>query len=197
MRDRILDVATELFLAHGYGATSVEAVAKRTRISKRTFYHRFRDKADLFGAVVRRLIERWRPPIDAHLVDGGPLDEVLGRLALEMLSVALSPQALALHRVVLAEAKRFPELARIVYEHGSAQGILRIGELLQRESAAGRLRLREPAVAAEQFIQMVVAVPQRRALGLGTPMDQGEVELWARRAVDLFLHGCASEAAGA
>src|SRR5947208_875980 len=42
--ERILDVATHLFLSHGYGATSIEAVARRARVSKRTFYHRFPDK---------------------------------------------------------------------------------------------------------------------------------------------------------
>lgn len=45
--DRILDVATELFLLLGYGATSIEAVVQRARISKRTVYHRFEDKAVL------------------------------------------------------------------------------------------------------------------------------------------------------
>src|SRR5262249_55470481 len=39
--EHILDVATELFFAQGYGATSIEAVAEQARISKRTFYHRF------------------------------------------------------------------------------------------------------------------------------------------------------------
>src|SRR5947209_19814422 len=38
--ERILDTATELFLAEGYGATSIEAIAQRAGISKRTFYHR-------------------------------------------------------------------------------------------------------------------------------------------------------------
>ena len=35
--DKILDVATALFLSRGFGATSIEAVAGRARISKRTF----------------------------------------------------------------------------------------------------------------------------------------------------------------
>jgi AcrR family transcriptional regulator len=56
--DRILDVATELFLADGYGATSIEAVAQRAKISKRTFYHRFPDKAALFDATLRRVLDR-------------------------------------------------------------------------------------------------------------------------------------------
>src|SRR5215831_13258733 len=79
--ERILDVATQLFLAHGYGATSIEAVAQRARISKRTFYHRFPDKAALFSAVVRRIIEELRPPSDWPLYQGGSLEQVLGRLA--------------------------------------------------------------------------------------------------------------------
>src|SRR6201999_199640 len=54
--DAILDAATEMFLAEGYGATSIEALAQRLRISKRTFYHRFKDKAELFEAVVRGIV---------------------------------------------------------------------------------------------------------------------------------------------
>ena len=60
--ERILDAATALFFTAGYGATTIEAVAKRARISKRTFYHRFDDKPALFSAVVHRTIDRMRPP---------------------------------------------------------------------------------------------------------------------------------------
>src|SRR5258708_20118949 len=61
LSDRILDVATMLFLSDGFGATSIEAVAKRAGISKRTFYHRFTGKEMLFEAGVRRLVEPWTP----------------------------------------------------------------------------------------------------------------------------------------
>ena len=69
-----------MFLAEGYGATSIEAVAQRARISKRTFYHRYPDKAALFGAVVHRIIEGLRPPAGTPLYEGGSLEEVLRRL---------------------------------------------------------------------------------------------------------------------
>jgi TetR/AcrR family transcriptional repressor of mexJK operon len=62
LADRILDVAEKQFLGHGFGATSIEAVAKHARIAKRTFYLRFSGKERLFEAVVRRLMERWPPP---------------------------------------------------------------------------------------------------------------------------------------
>ncbi len=119
IRERILDSATELFLTEGYGATSIEAIAKRAGISKRTFYHRFDDKADLFGAVVHRLIARLRPAQTAPLFKGGTLEDILGRLARVILRAALAPQVLALHRMIVSEAVRFPELAIIMDTEGS------------------------------------------------------------------------------
>src|SRR5579872_5081010 len=50
LREQILGVATQLFLEHGYGSTSIEAVAAHAGVSKRTFYDRFEDKAALFAA---------------------------------------------------------------------------------------------------------------------------------------------------
>src|SRR5918911_4798758 len=81
LSDRILDVATALFLGDGFGATSIEAVAKRAGISKRTFYHRFSGKEMLFEAVVRRMIERWSPPFDAALLQMPSLASALRRSA--------------------------------------------------------------------------------------------------------------------
>ena len=92
-----------MFMSHGYGATSIEAVARRARVSKRTFYHRFDDKPALFVAVVHRIIDGLRPPADLPLLEGD-LEEILQRLASLILRAALSPQAIALNRMVVAES---------------------------------------------------------------------------------------------
>src|SRR5918911_5687315 len=84
---RILDVATALFLSDGFGATSIEAVARRAGISKRTFYHRFTGKEMLFEAVVRRMIERWTPPFDEALLNAPNLASALRHAAEHMLRV--------------------------------------------------------------------------------------------------------------
>ena len=188
----ILDAATDLFLAEGYGAVSIEALAGRLRISKRTFYARFRNKADLFKAVVTRLIERWRASFEAHLVASPSVEETLRVAAEQILAVTMTPEALALYRIIIAEARRFPELAQVMSEVGAESGVSRIAQLLQREADAGRLRLEDARFAAEQFMVMVVAGPRRRALGLGTPLGPKELELWARRTVRLFLDGVGS-----
>jgi TetR/AcrR family transcriptional regulator, mexJK operon transcriptional repressor len=190
LQETILDVATELFLTRGFGAASIEAVAAGARISKRTFYHRFADKAALFEAVVRRLIERWLPPFEAQLLESGPPDALLRRTADQVLAVALSPPALALHRILVAEAQRFPELMRLVNEAGAGKGVERIAALLERETAAGTLAVADSRFAAEQFLTMVLSVPQKRALGFGQRLRPDELEGWTRRTVALFLDGC-------
>jgi TetR/AcrR family transcriptional regulator, mexJK operon transcriptional repressor len=189
--DRILEVATELFLTEGYGSTSIEAVAARAGISKRTFYHRFDNKAALFAAVVHRIIEQIRPPPGVPLLEGATLQKILRRLAGLILRAALSPQAIALHRVVTAESLRFPNLLRAVYDEGWArEASTLIGDLLARElqrpSLSGELR----SFAAMQFLHMLVTMPQRRIMGLGLPMTAAELDVWADNAVDLFLNGC-------
>jgi TetR/AcrR family transcriptional repressor of mexJK operon len=187
---RILDVAESLFLGHGFGATSIEAVAKRAGISKRTFYHRFPGKERLFEAVVRRLIERWLPPLDAEMAESPSLAVGLRLIAEHMLKIALTPEALALHRIVIAEARQFPALARMMHEIGSTSGIERIAKQLEPRIKSGELRAIDPRFAAEEFLLMVVTGPQRRALGLATPLTAAELSAWARDAVALFLDGC-------
>jgi TetR/AcrR family transcriptional repressor of mexJK operon len=190
LRDTILRVATQLFLEHGYGATSIESVAARAGVSKRTFYDRFQDKAALFAAVVHGIIDHIRPPPDVPLLAGGSLPMILRRLAGLILSATLSPQAIALHRLVTGESSRFPELACAVENSGGqAEAVELIAGLLSRELPKIQLSARDQAFAAQQFIYMVVTIPQRRAVGFGTPMTARELEEWADKVVTLFLNG--------
>lgn len=197
IRERILDVATELFLQEGYGATSIEAVAQRLRMSKRTFYHRFRDKAELFDAVVHRIVDALRPADLNPLFAGDDAEEILVRLAGLAIAAAVNPKAIALQRLILAEATRFPELASIALGEGSRrQGIEGIAALLKRQPWSAGLSDDDARLAAEQFLQMVVSIPQRRAMGLGTPMSEEERRHWTQATVRLFLCGVRGWKAG-
>ncbi len=191
LRDRILDVATELFFDHGYGLTSIEAVARRTGISKRTFYHRFADKSALFEAVVHRIIEHMRPPADVPLLEGSTLEEKLRRLAGLILRAALSPPAIALHRLVIAESARFPQLTRTVSSRSaSREAIALISDLLVAEISNTDLDAQARQYAAAQFLELIVAMPRRRALGLESPMSSKELDQWCDASVNLLLNGC-------
>jgi AcrR family transcriptional regulator len=190
----ILDAATQMFLAHGFGATSIDAVAQHLCMSKRTFYHRFPDKDALFAAVVHRVIQRLRPAADIPLIEGADLETVLERLAALILHAALSPQAIALHRLIVAESARFPELARVLAHEGATEeATTLIAGILKREVTAGRIQIDDTRFAAQQFLQMVVALPQRRAMGLGAPMSPQELRDWPHKVADLFLRGCRAD----
>ncbi len=191
LRDDILDAASGLFFEQGYGLTSVEAIAAKAGISKRTFYDRFNDKADVFRAVVERVIERLSPFKTASLLDDKDIETSLKKLASVMLRATLTPESLALNRLILAEATRFPELAELMNVQGVRQkAVGLIAELLQREISSGRFSLRDPVFAAEQFMQMTTSLPLRRALMLGQTMTTHEIDKWASDAVGLFLNGC-------
>ena len=190
IRDRILDSATELFLSNGYGSTSIEAVAQSVRVSKRTFYTRFRDKAELFDAVVRRIVGRLRPADLSPLFIGDDLEEILLRLAKLAIAAALSPEAISLQRLILSEAARFPELAAIVVDEGSRQDAVEaISRLLRREPWGGGISLNQAEFAANQFLQLTMSLPQHQAMGLGSSMSSEERTAWAESSVRLFLKG--------
>jgi hypothetical protein len=124
------------------------------------------------------------------LLAGADLPGVLRRLAGLILRAALSPQGIALHRLITAESLRFPQLALAVENDGGkeeATGL--IGGLLARELPGAKVSLKNRTFAAEQFIHMVATVPQRRAMGYGTPMTAAELEAWASDVVTLFLDG--------
>jgi hypothetical protein len=90
--------------------------------------------------------------------------------------------------MVVAEAERFPELARTLSATG-ASGVEWLHDLLRRSPEVGPLSPDEVAFAAEQFLMLVVSVPRRRALGLGRPLDCAGLAEWAERSVALFLEG--------
>jgi TetR/AcrR family transcriptional regulator, mexJK operon transcriptional repressor len=184
----ILDHATAAFLRDGYAATSLEAIARQAHVAKRTIYARWDGKAALFLAVVRRLIATWLASGGAWTEAGG-LEASLRAAARAILSVALTPEAIALRRLMIAEGTRFPELNAIVHQAGADEGVRRIAAFLLRAVAEGQLRPLNVGIAAEQFLHLVLGGPQQRALSGGPLMTEDETEAWCDAAVRLFLSG--------
>jgi AcrR family transcriptional regulator len=174
-----------LFLRDGFAATSIEGIASTAGVSKRTLYARFAAKQAVFVAVVRRLIGAWLQGFDAA-VEGAPsLEAALLAAGQRMLAVALTPSALALHRLVVAEAGRFPDLASALRDAGSRSGIERLCRILHTHRPdASPARL---AFLAEQFQHLILAGPQARAIGLGESLDAAALEAWCAESVTLFL----------
>lgn len=107
---RILAAATELFLSDGVAATSCEAVVARAKVGKASLYARYAGKDALFKAVVRHAVDSGALTLQAPaLTDGTPRDR-LATVGKAVLTQAISPVPLALMRLFLTEARRFPDL---------------------------------------------------------------------------------------
>jgi AcrR family transcriptional regulator len=187
----ILDAATAAFLADGYAATTIEAIARSCRVAKRTIYARWSGKPTLFRAVLERLMAKW-------LSDAGDwgeadnLEAALNDAAARILAIALTPEAIALNRLLIAESGRFPELPLMLRQAGAAEGTIRIAALLDRAITQGALTPRNTIFAAEQFLHLILAGPQRRALGLGPRLDEHQLQTWREASVALFIRGMGS-----
>lgn len=189
--EHLLEVATGLFLGRGYGATTIEAVARASGVAKKTIYRRFGDKAALFGAVLRRLSDRWVDRLGEVAVDGDALTGTLRAFARQVLDGAVSQEGLMLSAMIQAEARAFPQLARGYYENGPARIQAALARFLAAQREAGRIAVEDPEVAAEQFLHLALGGVHRRAvLGIGPLPDQAALDRRANFAVRIFLDGC-------
>lgn len=187
----ILEAATAAFLADGYAATTIEAIARACRVAKRTIYARWSGKPALFRAVLERLMAKWLSTA-GDWPDSENLEAALNEAAANVLAVALTPEAVALNRLLIAESARFPELPLMMHQAGAGEGTARIAALLDRAVARAALPRQDTVFAAEQFLHLVVAGPQRRALGLGPPLNEQQLQAWRKATVALFLSGVRS-----
>jgi len=195
LSEQILLAAEALFLEQGYGATTIEQVAGQIGATKRTVYVRFTDKAGLFHAVVKRVLDARRPDLRTIGTDRS-VDERLVDMGLRVLNYGLDPDVVRLFRVVTAEAYRFPELNRMIEEQ-AAHGIgWAVNQMLQEEVRLRRLVLDDIDLATRLLLSLIIGSPTKEA-GRGiTPLTGTARRLWVKGAVALFLDGTRSAASG-
>ncbi|HYM31174.1 MAG TPA: TetR/AcrR family transcriptional regulator C-terminal domain-containing protein [Candidatus Cybelea sp.] len=185
-RQHLVETAGAMFMKFGFDGTSIDAVAEAAGVSKRTVYARYRDKNELFNAVLRNLIERWLVPINGFQLGTSDLEPMLMGIGRHLLTSALAPQAVSLHRIIVGESERRPEFGRLANDEGRQPAIRAIAAALKRHEA--ELRFDDLEVAAEQFMSLVIDSSLRLA-ALGINPRPRDIESRVRLAVDLFLNG--------
>jgi TetR/AcrR family transcriptional repressor of mexJK operon len=91
------------------------------------------------------------------------LRAVLTNLVRRYIDGVLQPRVLALRRLIIAEAERFPDLARTYFEQAPARAIEVIASALQTYIERGLLAADDPRLAAAHFAYLALAIPQDRA----------------------------------
>ena len=189
--DGLIAAATRVFLRDGYDGASIDKVAGEAGVSTRTIYERFKNKADLLGAVIERLVERDM----ADVMTSEELDRLEPRQALTRIGElitgrACKPEASALFRILAAEAHRFPGLAAKMRQSAKASIDDLLIRYLRTQTCRGMLQIADPERAGVLFMQMVCAELHECLLfGSAGEMDHLDLSAHLALVVDIFING--------
>ena len=195
-RQILLDAAESVFFELGYSSASMDDIARRAGMSKKTLYRLFETKESLFAA----LVASRRAVLEAMIAGNACADDdcaqdvlrcYLGKVA----RFVLAPRQAALYRLVIAESLRTPELAHAFYHEGPCKVRAVLQQWLARQHQLGVLHVPDPERDAGMVCSMVIAELQMRLLvGESHAPDHALIDATVNRAVDLFLQGarCAS-----
>jgi AcrR family transcriptional regulator len=186
-REAILKVAREVFFEQGYTAASMSTIAARLGGSKGTLYNYFKSKEELFEAQVRERCGAAADRISDVSAEGEPI-EVLSRLGEQYLEHLYSEETVQMFRILVAEAQRSPELARVFYEVGPARGQKGLEDYLEGARARGALDIPDCTLAAEQLLSLWKGRTHLQfLLNLIPPLTPAEIRLQIAQAVSAFM----------
>lgn len=186
-RQGIIDAAAAVFMKQGFSATSMSEIASRAGGSKATLYSYFSSKEELFSEVMRDLCAERVQPIFTALETGEELAETLELFGVGFLREILSPDLLAIHRMVLAEAGR-SNVGQLFYNEGPKIGRTRIANFLEQQMQLGHLKKGDPWRAAMHLLALLTAELADECLwGVREKPSDQEITEHVHSAVEVFL----------
>jgi AcrR family transcriptional regulator len=136
----ILEAALDCFAERGFAATRLEDVAARAGVTKGTAYLYFKNKEELFKAVVSGYLVPAIEQFEVAARTPGPVSELLTSIAAMFFEKVYNTKFSALPKLVIAEASNFPELARFYLDEVIDRARRLLTALLRRGIAAGEFR---------------------------------------------------------
>ena len=189
---QLLDRALDVFLKYGYELATIDQIIGSIGMHKSTVYSLYADKKALFRATIQRAIERWKQPVEAlRAVETDDLEATLIAIARLVMMNTVSPVALKLQRIIIAESFRVPEITQMFWEQGARASVEYVTDLLVRRAKQGEIVVDQPGLIAHGFLTLTVGLMSRMIL-LGTKIDQREIDKRIRLYVRLFLDGIRS-----
>ena len=186
---RILSVACATFLEHGFAHSSMDAIAAAAGVSKGTLYARYVGKAELFHAIALEQIAAWRhhAPAPIRAEAGITESERLYRYGIAFLARMRMPEIAAFHHLIVAEAYRFPDLARQFHDEGYGRAIDLFADELKAAAEGARWPIGDPRGVVHAFIAALLGW-----IGIQTlhgPVTDAACEAYVARLVAVFVGG--------
>ena len=192
----ICTAALDVFAQKGFAAARLDEIARRAGVSKGTLYLYFKDKEDLFRAVVRDTVAPNIEVIRASLAGAEMTFADVIRLFLPRFAEITGRVPVgAVAKMVIGESRNFPELAKVWHDHVASRAIGMIAELIERAQARGEVRPGDPRLHAFTLMgPMVLGLLWRETLqpAGGAVLD---LEALARQHAESVLGGLLTEQA--
>ena len=195
--ERVLDAARKVFLGRGFDGASIDEIAQAARSGKQTIYARFRNKRELFTAVVMRDVASSILQFGNAAPSGACIEERLVSAGMFMLHASLEAERIGLMRLAIAETHRFPDLASTVgqtaFRLSTEVGARLLGEMTQSDEirtlpAFAPERL---ATTARFFLNLIVVPLLMRSLfEKDLEVLRTEIGPHVARSVAFFLAAC-------
>ena len=183
---KVMQVATDLFVQHGYAATSLVDIAKAAGVATRTLYQHFGDKEAIFMEVVtaRESGAVFRPP---SVGEAETLHEGILQIARYICDVSFRPRSVDLMRLTIAESRRFPDfmmnLTQKTFAHFRQAVASMFDELIARKLAPQS----DSATSAVLFVDLILGTAPLLVYAGWASSHPADAELEAK--VDFFIAG--------
>jgi AcrR family transcriptional regulator len=189
-RAAFLKAARDVFLEAGYEAANMAEIVKRAGGSLSTLYSQFGGKKGLFEAMIDARVTDLTKQMHIELAAHAPLKEGLRRIGETFLNQQLADEALDVFRLMVAQAKKFPELAEAWGKRAPEQIRKALADYLSDRAKAGEIKISNPDLAASVFFDLLRSRIQFRALLMPsyTPTE-AEIRDTVDRAVKVFIGG--------
>lgn len=186
--DQVIDGARKVFMRDGFEGASVDDIVREAGVSKATLYAYFPDKRLLFIEVAKLECQAQSDDAVAEVQANDDVRQALTKAARRMARFFMSDVGLQVHRIIVGESQRFPEIGKEFYECGPARVHAKLHQFLQKSVETGRLKIEDIDLAADQFPELCKAgLHMQLVLGLREPPTEEEIDRVIDGAVDLFL----------
>ncbi|WP_212626251.1 TetR/AcrR family transcriptional regulator [Pseudomonas sp. PP3] len=182
--------ARAVFLEHGFTAATTDMIQRAAGVSKSTVYAYYPTKEALFESVIEAECERALREVGEISPSQNNVREVLTGLARAYMNIFLSPGGLALFRVIVGEAPRFPQLARRFYLVGPQSMNKLVARYLDKACADGALDVSSVGLEAAASVFNNLVRSEAQIQGLTHPASlpsEAQQDQWIDLAVTTFL----------
>jgi AcrR family transcriptional regulator len=187
----LLDAARAEFAANGYGATAMEAVARRAGVSTKTLYRLIPTKAALFEAMITDRLDRFASGVRLRACDGTDIAASLSEALIICGELMLDADVIALQRMILSEAETFPDITATFHDKAIRRTERTLATWLKAAHQRGVIQIADATTAAGMLLGMLAFQPQRAVLfGHALPPTRPELARRAKKCAALFLRGC-------